>query len=435
MTIASTGNGRDFGDMTSARNLLAGASSTTRGLQIAGDTGSGTGSNVIDYITIQSMGNATDFGDTSGNRNSGAGLSSSTKAIVGGGVNNGSQTNIIESVTIASTGDVTDFGDLLTVNKFLSAGCSGQASVQPNILPSLPSSGNTGLMTGATDSFIESIDIATLGNSVAFGDISYTYSNGSYGGASSSTRMCVAGGYTSAPENSIDLTTFATRGLGVDFGNLTVARQTVGNSNSTRGLFAGGQPASGYTDVIDYITIASAADATDFGDLVEALMIPGVSGSPTRMLFSGGRKASGSGTSGYSNQIGYRTISSTGNTIDFGDLLETNGFGMATSNSTRSVHCGGYTGTAGLNRMQYMTIASLSDSTDFGDLLSQWSQGGCFSNSTRGIVAQGYNWGTSANQNVIQYFTIASLGDSADFGDATKASNPAGNSNGHGGIS
>ena len=103
--------------------------------------------------------------------------------------------------------------------------------------------------------------------------------------------------------------------------------------------------------------------------------------------------------------------------------------------STATIFFGGYTGTAGLNRMQYMTIASLSDSTDFGDLLSQWSQGGCFSNSTRGIVAQGYNWGTSANQNVIQYFTIASLGDSADFGDATKASNPAGNSNGHGGIS
>ena len=40
-------------------------------------------------------------------------------------------TNIIESVTIASTGNTSDFGDLLTVNKLLSAGSSGQASVQP----------------------------------------------------------------------------------------------------------------------------------------------------------------------------------------------------------------------------------------------------------------------------------------------------------------
>ena len=421
--------------MTSARNLLAGASSSTRGLQIAGDTGSGTGSNVIDYITLTSKGNATDFGDTSGNRNSGAGLSSSTKAIVAGGVDGGSQTNIIESVTIASTGNASDFGDLLTVNKFLSAACSGQASVQSNIFPSLPSA--IGLMTsGNGDSFIESIDITTLGNGVAFGDLSYVHSSGSFGGASSATRMCVAGGNSGGADNSIDLTTFATRGKGVDFGDLTVARQTVGNSNSTRGLFAGGQiSGGGYTDVIDYITIASAGNATDFGNLVEALMIPGVSGSTTRMLFSGGRKASGSGTSGYSNQIGYVTISSTGNTTDFGDLLETNGFGMATSSSTRSVHCGGYTGAAGLNRMQYMTIASTGDSTDFGDLLSQWSQGACFSNSTRGIVGQGYNWETGANQNVIQYFTIASTGDSADFGDAINSTNPAGQSNAHGGIS
>ena len=438
LTIASTGNSRDFGDRTNSVIFPSGCASSTRGVFMGGNTDGGAGNNVnvIDYITMLTKGNATDFGDLSQSTFRAGAVSNATKGLyIGGSTNAGAATvNTIDQITIGSTGDATDFADLATATSGHSA-ASAEFPALLDTLPSLPSSGNTGLMTGALDSFIESIDIATLGNSVAFGDISYTYSNGSFGGASSSTRMCVAGGNSGGADNSIDLTTFATRGLGVDFGNLTVARQTVGNSNSTRGLFAGGQPASGYTDVIDYITIASAADATDFGDLVEALMIPGVSGSPTRMLFSGGRKASGSGTSGYSNQIGYRTISSTGNTIDFGDLLETNGFGMATSNSTRSVHCGGYTGTAGLNRMQYMTIASLSNSTDFGDLLSQWSQGGCFSNSTRGIVAQGYNWGTSANQNVIQYFTIASLGDSADFGDATKASNPAGNSNGHGGIS
>jgi len=116
-------------------------------------------------------------------------------------------------------------------------------------------------------------------------------------------------------------------------------------------------------------------------------------------------------------------------------MLQTVGYGQATSSSTRVVHCGGYTGSAGINTIQYLTTASTGNATDFGDLLSQWTQGACFSNSTRAIVGQGYNWETGANQNVIQYFTIASTGDSADFGDALNSGNPAGASNGHGGLS
>ena len=481
-TIASTGNATDFGDLSSNRNSTQGGGGTTRAIFFAGYAWGSGAVNVIDSVTIATTGDATDFGDASNSiYTHHANVDSSTRSIFFGGYT-GSHIDVIEYVTIASKSNATDFGNLDQAQSARSSGLSngtigilagdvggtsannqkitiastgnatdfgtlqtyggtymayqGSASphnpaVQP--LDSLPSA--IGLMaSGNGDSFIESVDITTLGNGVAFGDLSYVHSNGSFGGASSATRMCVAGGNSGGADNSIDLTTFATRGKGVDFGDLTVARQTVGNSNSTRGLFAGGQPSSGYTDVIDYITIASASNATDFGDLVEALMIPGVSGSPTRMLFSGGRKASGSGTGGYSNQIGYVTISSTGNTTDFGDLLETNGFGIATSSSTRSVHCGGYTGAAGLNRMQYMTIASTGDSTDFGDLLSQWSQGTCFSNSTRGVVGQGYNWETGANQNVIQYFTIASTGDSIDFGDAINSTNPTGQSNGHGGI-
>ncbi len=231
LTIASAGNGTDFGDMTSARNLLSGASSSTRGLQIAGDTGSGTGSNVIDYITIASTGNATDFGDTSGNRNSGAGLSTSTKAIVGGGVNNGSQTNIIESVTIASTGDATDFGDLLTINKFPSAGCSGQSSVQNE---SYFAPASIGLYAGGTEpvnsvvqSLVSYINIATDGEAAMFGDLSAPRMNMFSGGMASSTRAVFGGGGINASPYQVDIIdffTFSTKGKATDFGNTTVAR-------------------------------------------------------------------------------------------------------------------------------------------------------------------------------------------------------------------
>jgi hypothetical protein len=37
-----------------------------------------------------------------------------------------------------------------------------------------------------------------------------------------------------------------------------------------RGLFAGGITASGYTNDIDYVTIATTGNATDFGDLTVA---------------------------------------------------------------------------------------------------------------------------------------------------------------------
>ena len=435
-TIISTGNARDFGDLTNTINNSAGASSTTRGI-IAGGSASGGYQNVIQYITISTGGNATDFGDLTVARTLLAGMSSATKGVFGGGQNaSGNESNVIDFVTIASTGNASDFADLTVGTQMLSAGCAGHSSVQPNILPSLPSSGNTGLMVNTTVSFIQSIDIATAGNAVEFGDISYYGVNGSYGGASSATRMCVAGGLPSGYVNHIDLTIFATRGLGTDFGDLTTTRLTTGGSNSTRGMYGGGKDSgASRVDTIDYITIASAGNATDFGNLVEALEIPGMAGNTTRMLFTGGRKASGSGTGGYSDQIGYVTISSTGNTTDFGDLLETNGFGVATSSSTRVVHCGGFTGAAGLNRIQYLTTASTGDATDFGDLLSGWTQGGAFSNSTKALVLGGYNYTTNGNQDVIQQFTIASTGDSTDFGDLLAASGGSGQSNGHGGIS
>ena len=57
VTIASTGNATDFGDLTTVRNRFGSCSSSTRGIWSGGDDG-GT-SNVIDYVTIASTGNAT----------------------------------------------------------------------------------------------------------------------------------------------------------------------------------------------------------------------------------------------------------------------------------------------------------------------------------------------------------------------------------------
>jgi hypothetical protein len=65
VTIASTGNAIDFGDLTLARgDAYGGASSNkTLGVFSGGYNSSFAPLNVIDYVTIASTGNATDFGD------------------------------------------------------------------------------------------------------------------------------------------------------------------------------------------------------------------------------------------------------------------------------------------------------------------------------------------------------------------------------------
>ena len=87
ISIGSTGNSTDFGDMTIAAVSRAGMASSTRGVYSGGLTGSGN-SNVIDYITILSTGNATDFGDatTAHNPNANGGASSSTRGVFSLGI-------------------------------------------------------------------------------------------------------------------------------------------------------------------------------------------------------------------------------------------------------------------------------------------------------------------------------------------------------------
>jgi hypothetical protein len=75
--------------------------------------------NVIDYITIASTGNATDFGDLIEVESGNSACASLTRGLFAGG----GSSNIIQYVTIASVGNATDFGDLTAAREGL-AGCS-----------------------------------------------------------------------------------------------------------------------------------------------------------------------------------------------------------------------------------------------------------------------------------------------------------------------
>ena len=65
ITIATTGNASNFGDLTQVVLQQSAAADPTRLLRMGGvnDTSSWTGVNVVDYITIATTGDATDWGD------------------------------------------------------------------------------------------------------------------------------------------------------------------------------------------------------------------------------------------------------------------------------------------------------------------------------------------------------------------------------------
>ena len=116
VTIASTGNSQDFGFLTTEGKSLQeprGACNAVRGIFAGGYRypESPTGNvNIIQFITIASTGNATDFGDLVASMRVSAGTSSATRAVWLGGLAP-SGVNTIQYVQIATTGDAVDFGD------------------------------------------------------------------------------------------------------------------------------------------------------------------------------------------------------------------------------------------------------------------------------------------------------------------------------------
>ena len=248
ITIATTGNATDFGDLTVGRSGLAGANSETRGV-IGGGSSS---SNVMDYITIDTTGNATDFGDLTTGRAELGGLNSKTRGVFGGGYT-GAVQNVMDYITIATTGNATDFGDL-TVSRRGFAGLN---------------SDTRGVFGGGSDALggyfntMDYITIDTTGNATDFGDLTSTTAGD--GGISNTTRGLFTGGYTGSHNTKIDYITIATTGNASDFGDMTEAKtDNTGVQTATRGVIGGG---SSNKNIMDYVTIETTGNATDFGDL------------------------------------------------------------------------------------------------------------------------------------------------------------------------
>ena len=258
ITIESTGNFIDFGDLTSVDAFYnQSCSSSTRGIFAGGFNGGGTTSNVINYVTIASVGNATDFGDLLSTVSfKGGGCSNSTRGLFIGTDSSSLDSNSIQYITIASTGNALDFGDLSSTVNYAAAASNTTRAI---------------LMRGDSTSTTSYVTIASTGNGTDFGNMTVTRNDGTAGCASSTRALFV--GNSSGGEVTIDYCTIATTGSFADFGDLTLGRQgCAATSNKIRGIFAGGYSGGpGTVNIVDYVTIAETGNAVDFGDLAVAV--------------------------------------------------------------------------------------------------------------------------------------------------------------------
>jgi|MDSZ01.2.fsa_nt_gb hypothetical protein len=281
----------------------------------------------------------------------------------------------------------------------------------------------------AYKSDMNTMDIATLGSAVEFGDGSKanTFSSG----MASSTRGVFKQGRVPSGGPFVDtmeFVIFSSLGGVTDFGSDTGPSQdsSASSSDGILGIIGNG---TSYDATIRSINIATTGNTTTFGTLASGRYMGGGAGgaSPTRGYFFGGLV---SGQPAGDKIIESVSFASGGAATKFGDLTVGRRAIAAVTNNTRAVMCSG--DTPSTDTMDYITMASEGNATDFGNITNQqggYGAGG--SSATRGLIS-----GCSpSNYNRIDYITIASTGNAQDFGDTTYGSYINGAcSDSHGGL-
>ena len=289
-------------------------------------------------------------------------------------------------------------------------------------------------------------NMASTGNAADFGDLS---SGRRYqAGCSDATRGLTFGGYVSAYTSEIVKTTIASTGSHATFGQMRNAAND-GNegrtgaacwASSTRGIhFAGTSPSSQTDARILYVTIQADGNSIDFGDLVDSynFRYGSATGNKTRAIACGGRQEPGTSRV---NTMQFVTMATTGNAVDFGDATAAFDSSSGTSsNGTRAVIATNgvpsFTGKA----LDQIRPASGGNSYAFGELSTGRQDNhanSCISTPTRGFYASGYTPSQSTGTKVIDYVTFETEGTAVDFGDLNGVGRggAASFSNSHGGL-
>jgi len=205
--------------------------------------------------------------------------------------------------------------------------------------------------------------------------------------------------------------------------NFEASSEELGDQNNTnssggtgtRGIIVGGyggSPASA-KDTIDYLSISTLGNTQDFGDISSGTRYrAGCAASRTRGVFAGGVPETA--------DIHFITIASTGNSTDYSNLTDSKAATSGCSNQTRALFGGGFNTPTQVSIIDALTIASSADCIDFGDLSVSRDRVGSFTSSVRAIFGGGVQHPTT-EFNTIDYVTISTTGNAANFGDLTQA--------------
>ena len=314
--------------------------------------------------------------------NLGGGTGSNTgtgsRAVILGGVGSSSSnlTDRIDQITISTLGNALDFGNLTAAHYGMGVVCDGTRVITAG---------------GRTPSFVQDIDYFTIssqGDATDSGSDLNNTENPS--GLSDSVRGVFAITSGSAYKNAIDYITIQSIGTAQDFGDLTDIRGYGGAlASSTRGCFVGGLDTTGPApdldiDVIDFVTIRSTGNATDFGNLGVAVSNMSAASNAVRGIVCGGTP----NNSSVINNIQYFTIATSGNASDFGDLLGNSYANCTVASSTRFVTAQGQSNSglgSRVNDLEFSEIASTGNTIDFGDLVDDQTDRDGISNGHGGL--------------------------------------------------
>jgi len=173
-------------------------------------------SNVIDKFPFAADGNATDVGDLTVARNNVAGQSSDASGYTSGGYASGNR-NEIDKFPFASDANATDVGDLTEARAY-PAGQSSDVSGY--------TSGGVDVSTWTRKNVIDKFPFASDANATDVGDLTRT-SQGPAGQSSTAAGYTSAGQVAGTPQNIIDKFPFASDANATDVGDLTLGRYYV----------------------------------------------------------------------------------------------------------------------------------------------------------------------------------------------------------------
>ena len=270
------------------------------------------------------------------------------------------------------------------------------------------------------------------------------------GGASNNVRGAIAGGFTGAPANgrisTVQALNIPTNGDIFKFKGLQFnCQQLSGVGNDTRGVYALGYAYPNMSPVssnsinmhYDMIEFMSDANRTDFGDI-----IPGAASrdlatveTPIRGYFAGGE---GTDQSPANNKnITIKGFANNSESLNFGELSVLSQRGSGLGSATRGVFVIGDTIPAFVNTMEYITLTTTGETTDFGDTTSVTghSNNNSASNTIRGVYHHARTADGGAELNTLEFITIATTGNAVDFGDLNYVTRDGvGFSDSHGGL-